>query len=667
MTVDQALEPEELLARADRAVLRGLDNLGRLQTERGSWCGDYGGPMFLLPLYVGLQYTVGRVIPADRRERMIAYFFNVQNDDGSVGLHAWGDGCMFTTSLSYSALRLLGAAEDDPRMKRMRGWIRANGTPLGAASWGKFALALLNLYDFRGLHPIPPELWLLPYAAPIHPGRLWCHCRQVYLPMAWLYGRRAACTPDALIHAIRAELYGVPYESIRFEEHRNTVAPSDNYRPLAPLMRAANRVLSGYEQLRPTALRELTLERLYEHICYEDRATADIDIGPVNAILNTLCHHFQRPGGGDLRRGLATLDGYLWDGHDGMKMQGYNSTELWDTAFAVQTFLATPYAHDHGEVLRRAHGYIRDNQILDDVPDRARYYRHRSRGGWPFSNRAHGWPITDCTAEGLKCALALEKRLPEPIRGELLRDAVRLILSWQNDDGGWATYERKRGGDWLEHLNPSQVFDRIMVDYSYVECTSACLQALAQAKERFSGEFDDTIDRATQRGVQFLRKEQRPDGSFEGSWGVCFTYGTWFGVSGLVAAGVSTNDEAIQRACAFLLAHQRPDGGWGEHFTSCSSRRYVDHPESQVVMTSWALLALLRGRSKERGAMRRAVRFLTEAQAPDGAWLREAVAGVFNRTCMINYDNYRHYFPVWAMGEWLTAERASEAEGASAS
>lgn len=26
-----------------------------------------------------------------------------------------------------------------------------------------------------------------------HPGRFWCHCRMVYLPMSYCYGRRRAC------------------------------------------------------------------------------------------------------------------------------------------------------------------------------------------------------------------------------------------------------------------------------------------------------------------------------------------------------------------------------------------------------------------------------------------------------------------------------------------
>ncbi len=35
------------------------------------------------------------------------------------------------------------------------------------------------------------------------------------------------------------------------------------------------------------------------------------------------------------------------------------------------------------------------------------YYRHISKGAWPFSSRDHGWPISDCSSEGLKAALAL--------------------------------------------------------------------------------------------------------------------------------------------------------------------------------------------------------------------------------------------------------------------
>jgi squalene cyclase len=44
--------------------------------------------------------------------------------------------------------------------------------------------------EWDGHNPVPPEMWLLPDWTPFHPGRLWCHCRMVYLPMCYLYGTK---------------------------------------------------------------------------------------------------------------------------------------------------------------------------------------------------------------------------------------------------------------------------------------------------------------------------------------------------------------------------------------------------------------------------------------------------------------------------------------------
>ena len=662
-----SLPPTRLHARALEATQRGVRNLAHRQNALGSWSGDYGGPMFLLPMYViGCRVAEVR-IPEARRRRMVTYLYSAQHADGSVGLHVEGEeGCLFTTVLSYVALRLLGEPAEAAGADQMRTWIRANGTALQAAPWAKWMLALLNLYEYEGLNPITPETWLLPYAFPVHPGRLWCHCRQVYLPMSFLYGIRAQIPPDDEIRALRKELYDQPYDTLPWARYRNTVRLQDTYTPLTTAMRAANRVLLAFEwasaRLPKNPLRRRALKEVLRHVHYEDQVTQHIDIGPVNSVLNVICHHFAEPGGDAFHHGLAALEEYLWEGHDGLKLQGYNSSQLWDTVFAVQALLATPFTEEDGPTLTRAYDYIRDNQILDDVPHHRDHYRDRSRGGWPFSNRAHGWPITDCTAEGFKAAVLLEGRVTtRAIPEDLLRDAVSLILGWQNDDGGWATYERRRAGPWLELLNPSFVFGDIMVDHSYPECTSACLQALALALARrhLSGApydaqvTDAQIAAALARGERYLRTTQRPDGSWQGSWGICFTYGTWFGVWGLLAAGATPDDPALGRACDFLLGHQRADGGWGEHHRACAEGRWVDHADGQVVMTSWALLALIRVQHPDHEAIARGIAFLTQRQAKDGSWPREAIAGMFNKTCAITYDNYRHTFPVWALGLWL--------------
>src|SRR5438105_1560967 len=64
----------------------------------------------------------------------------------------------------------------------------------------------------------------------------------------------------------------------------------------------------------------------------------------------------------------------------------------------------------------------------------------------------------------------------------------------------------------------------------------------------------------------------------------------------------------VRKACEWLLEKQMEDGGWGEHYTSCGTREYVQHEKSQVVNTSWALLALMRARYPDRTPIERGLR-----------------------------------------------------------
>jgi len=84
-----------------------------------------------------------------------------------------------------------------------------------------------------------------------------------------------------------------------------------------------------------------------------------------------------------------------------------------------------------------------------------------------------------------------------------------------------------------------------MIDYSYVECSSASMTALAAFNCHFPTHRSGEVTAALARGERFIRGIQRPDGSWYGSWGVCFTYGTWFGVEALRAAGV----------CNYIFTH----------------------------------------------------------------------------------------------------------------
>lgn len=236
--------------------------------------------------------------------------------------------------------------------------------------------------------------------------------------------------------------------------------------------------------LMGSTLRKWALDETMKHIHYEDENTRYVDIGPVNKVINMLCCWFENPNSEEFRAHLPRLHDYLWVAEDGMKMQGYNGSQLWDTAFAVQAIAAAgDIGMEFAECMKKAHSYIDASQVRDDCPGPlSKWYRHISKGAWPFSSRDHGWPISDCSSEGLKAALILAK-LPSDEVGEAipigrLKDAVNVILSYQNPIGGWATYENTRSYPILELINPSETFGDIVIDYSYVECSSACITAL---------------------------------------------------------------------------------------------------------------------------------------------------------------------------------------------
>src|SRR5690606_8049127 len=111
----------------------------------------------------------------------------------------------------------------------------------------------------------------------------------------------------------------------------------------------------------------------------------------------------------------------------------------------------------------------------------------------------------------------------------------------------------------------------------------------------------------------------------------------------------AADDPAIASACEFLSAHQLHDGGWGEHVEGCRTRAYVSTYRGQAVMTSWALLALCEGPATALPSISRGVAFLCTHQRADGTWPAAHLAGVFNKTCGINYDNYARVFPPWAL------------------
>jgi squalene-hopene/tetraprenyl-beta-curcumene cyclase len=183
-------------------------------------------------------------------------------------------------------------------------------------------------------------------------------------------------------------------------------------------------------------------------------------------------------------------------------------------------------------------------------------------------------------------------------------------------------------------------------------------------------------DPVVARACAYMRSEQESDGPWFGRWGVNYIYGTAAVLPALEAVGEDMGADYVLRAARWIAEHRNEDGGWGE---SCGS--YMDDSlrgrgPSTASQTGWAIMALCAVDSRAfDDHIRSGLAWLLATQQPDGTWDEPWYTGTgfpgygvgervnlqqeaerfdqgreLSRGFMLNYNLYRHYFPLMAMG-----------------
>jgi squalene-hopene/tetraprenyl-beta-curcumene cyclase len=182
-----------------------------------------------------------------------------------------------------------------------------------------------------------------------------------------------------------------------------------------------------------------------------------------------------------------------------------------------------------------------------------------------------------------------------------------------------------------------------MLDPPTVDITGRILEMLATYGY-------DKNHPAVKRAITFIRKEQEPDGSWFGRWGVNYIYGTALVLRGLEAIGMDLHEPCVQQGAEWLRMVQNADGGWGETVGSYDDPTLRGQGESTPSQTAWAILGLLAANDIRSDSVARGIAYLLRTQRTDGSWDEPFFTGTgFPRVFYLMYHLYRDYFPLLAL------------------
>ncbi|GKC66072.1 dammarenediol II synthase-like protein, partial [Tanacetum coccineum] len=409
------------------AVKKAVRLVRAIQAKDGHWPAENAGPLFLTAPLLIVLYISGNInthLTIEHKIEMKRFIYNHQNEDGGWGFHIECHSTMMGSVLNYISLRLLGEEPDDKNgaLDRGRKWILDHGGATSIPSWGKVYLSVLGVYDWEGCNPMPPEFWIFPESFPFHPAKMWCYCRATYMPMSYLYGRKIHGPITDLLLLLREEIHCISYDEINWNKQRHNCCKADLFYPHTTIqdllwdgLHYISEPLLKYWPL--TKLRERSLKRTVELMRYSAYDSRYITMACVDKFLQMMCWWSLDTNGDEFKHHLARVPDYLWLGEDGMKMQTAGS-QLWDCAFATQAIISSNMPEEYGDTLRKANFFLKESQIKDNPSgDFTKLCRKSTKGGWAFIDQDNGWPVSDCTAEALKCLLLLSQ-MPDEVSGE---------------------------------------------------------------------------------------------------------------------------------------------------------------------------------------------------------------------------------------------------------
>lgn len=661
--------PSSLLSALDRAQQCLLAQ----QEPDGHWCAELQGDTILESEYILLMAFLHRE-GAERVRKAARYIVTQERPDGGWANYPGGPVDVNVSVKAYYALKLAGHDPNAPYMQRACRAIRELGGAAGCNSFTKFYLAFLGQIPYDNCVSVPPEMLFLPRWAYFNLYAMSSWTRTIVVPLTIFsaYKPVRRLTPEQGI----AELFVEPQFQKEWPH-----PPSPRLFTWHNFFLLVDQAIKVWERVGSRSLRARAVEQasawMREHFADSDGVGA---IFPpiIYTIIALRCLGYADESS-EMRYALQQLDDLMIEDDDTLRVQPCFSP-VWDTALALNSLAMA--GGGNNTAADEAARWLFEREVRRPG-DWTLMNPDLEPGGWFFEYRNGFYPDVDDTAmvlmglarsghawaeksdqrfEMSDQRLEIRRRRSEVGRHGLhlgaghpltppLQPAVRRGLKWllamQNQDGGWAAFDRDINREILTKVPFAD--HNAMLDPSCPDITARVLEALGQYGYRPGHP-------QVERALEFIERTQDPRGCWIGRWGVNYLYGTWQVLQGLEAIGFDMQQPLVRKAVRWLASVQQAGGGWGESCHSYADPATAGQGPVTASQTGWALLGLIAAGEAKGDAVRRGVEWLIARQQADGNWHEDEFTGTgFPKVFYLKYHNYRLYFPMMALARYRAA------------
>lgn len=610
------------------------------QDQEGWWCAELEGDSILQSEYILLKFIIHQ--EDDARLPKIATYLREQQrqSDGAWIQYPGSRPDLSATVKGYLALKLMGDDPQAPHMVQARELILRLGGAERCNTYSKFYLAALGQMPWDSVPAVPPEFILAPKWFFFHIDKVSAWTRTMIMPLSIVSHYRPV-REISEEQGIR-ELYSDPvfFHKPKVGEYDKQIFTWKNFFLMVDWW------MKRWERTKMLPFRQLALRRVEQWILkHTDPARAD-GMGAIfpPMVYNLIAFRLlgYDPEGEFLTEAQRQLDRFMIEEDDSIRLQPCFSP-VWDTGIGLYALTEAGLRADRADIAAACQ-WLLSKECREPGDWVANVKGPVEPSGWYFEFNNAFYPDVDDTA---MVTMALIRSGCEEAK-DAVRRAHQWILAMQNDDGGWAAFDRTCHRPLLEAIPFAD--HNAMQDPSCPDITGRVLESLGHGGYR--------IDHpAVRRAVEFLKMRQEEDGSWFGRWGVNYIYGAWEVLCGLENVGVDMSEPWVRRAGDWLLSVQKPDGSFGETADSYEDAIEKYEGESTASQTAWGAMGLMAVFGAKHSAVECAMTWLSENQNTDGTWTETLYTGTgFPKVFYLKYHLYSLYFPVMAMSRYLKAK-----------